>query len=106
MIKHLLPLCFTFPAALFAADTFGCCSPDQPEIGDIGPSSEVVCRELQQRFPDAPSAVEDRIIVSPNAVTIRVSVDGVERSLDYALEGFTWRLTTMEPAVATLAPTR
>jgi hypothetical protein len=88
MIKPYLILAI-LPASLAANAV---CMTDQPEIGDIGPSSELVCEALALRFPDAAMAVEDRSIRSPTAVSVDASVDGKPISLPYVLSGYTWRL--------------
>jgi hypothetical protein len=69
------------------------CTPDPPEIGDIGPVSELVCRDLEQRFPDSTTAVENRTIRSPERVEVLVSVDGKSMVLGYELAGFVWKST-------------
>lgn len=68
------------------------CMTDQPEIGDIGPDSELVCKELALGFPDAAVAVEGRSIHSPTTVSVVASVDGRPVLLRYELSGYTWRL--------------
>jgi hypothetical protein len=72
------------------------CVTDQPELGDIGPSAELVCRALSLRFPAAELAVENRAIHSPNAVSVEASVDGKPISLSYVLSAFRWRLDAPE----------
>jgi len=97
MIKKLALI----PCLLLAnVESFANCTPDAPEIGDIGPSSELVCRELQLRFPAALTAVEDRTILSPSAVVVRVSVDGEPMLLPYDLIGFVWTPTTPQDGLA------
>ena len=61
MIKHTLVL----STLLFAFDTNAGCVIDAPEIGDIGPSSELVCRELESRVPGSILVVESRNVHSP-----------------------------------------
>jgi hypothetical protein len=75
------------PVALGANAT---CVTDPPEIGDIGPSSGLVCQELTQRFPGANLAVEGRSIHSPTEVTVTASIDGRPILLAYRLTGLTW----------------
>ena len=76
------------------------CVPDAPEIGDIGPSSELVCKALESRYPGAAIAVEDRAMHSPTEVSVMASVDGQPISLNYALSGCTWRLDQSAARVA------
>jgi hypothetical protein len=83
-----LPLIVGLSFATF--EGFAMCTPDSPEIGDIGPVSELVCRDLEKRFPGAITAVENRTIRSPERVEILVSVDGESMVLGYALDGFVW----------------
>lgn len=83
-----LPLIVGLSFATF--EGFAMCTPDAPEIGDIGPVSELVCRDLEQRFPDSTTAVENRTIRSPERVEILVSVDGEPMVVGYALDGFVW----------------
>lgn len=68
------------------------CLTDGPEIGDVGPDSELVCNELVRQFPGATMAVENRFIHSPTEVTVTASVNGEPISLEYTLAGFTWGL--------------
>jgi hypothetical protein len=75
------------PVALSATAN---CVTDPPEIGDIGPGSVLVCKELAHSFPSAALAVEGRSIHSPTEVTVMASVDGRPIPLSYTLAGFTW----------------
>jgi hypothetical protein len=96
MIRQTLLL-----AILTAAfDTNAACLTDPPEIGDIGPSSELVCNALERRFPKAASAVEGRAIHSPTAVSVAVTVDGEPMTLRYGLSGYAWRLDETDVRVA------
>jgi hypothetical protein len=76
------------------------CITDAPEIGDIGPGSELVCRQLEGRFATADLAVLDRTIRSPTDVAVVVSVDGTPVRMHYELIGYTWRLNTAEQGAA------
>ena len=97
MMKNLpLIACLWLISSLAMAD----CTPASPEIGEIGPSSELVCRELQRRFPASMTAVESRTILSPTQVAIKVSVNGQTTVLRYELAHFAWKLTTPEDALA------
>ena len=87
MTKLPLIACLSF--ATF--EGLAMCTPDPPEIGDIGPVSELVCRDLEKRFPGSIMAVENRTIRSPERVEILVSVDGESMVLGYALDGFVWK---------------
>ena len=89
----LLPLSLTFSSVAFAA-----CLPDSPELGDVGPDSQLVCTRLGARFPQTNIVVVDRKIHSPNSVSVIVTVDGQSESLEYKLIGADWELT--EPALA------
>ena len=80
------------------------CVPDPPEIGDIGPSSERVCLELEHRFPGAALAVENRLIHSPTAVSVVAAVDGKPVSLRYQLFGWAWQLEDADARTAELQP--
>ena len=73
-----LPLLVSFP--LYAT-----CTPDAPEIGDIGPDSQRVCEQLASQFPQSDIAILDRSIHSPEAVSVMVSLDGRQQSLEYQL---------------------
>ena len=68
------------------------CVTDAPEIGDVGPSSELVCKALENRYPGAVMTVEGRAIHSPTEVSVLASVDGRPVSLSFQLAGYTWRL--------------
>jgi hypothetical protein len=88
MIKPTLTLAI-LPVA-FA--THAACLMDQPEMGDIGPSSQLVCTELERLFPGAALAVEGRAIHSPTVVSLYTSVNGKPLELRYDLSGYRWRL--------------
>jgi hypothetical protein len=98
-MKHLPLLvclwCLSLPA-------FALCIPDAAEMGDIGPSSERVCRALEQRFPVRKTAVENRTILSPDSVAVQVSIDGEPMVLTYELTGFSWNLATPEGGLAAI----
>jgi len=83
LILALLPI---------AVEAHANCMTDAPEIGDIGPGSELVCNRLAQRFPRAALAVEGRTIHSPTEVRATASVNGRPIVMDYRLAGFTWVL--------------
>lgn len=81
LILAILPVAFGTNAA---------CVTDPPELGDIGPSSELVCARLERQFPGATLAIDGRSIQSPTDVSVVASVDGKPIVLRYALSGFTW----------------
>ncbi len=85
---------------LFAVTASANCVTDAPEIGDTGPSSELVCKALESRYPGAAIAVEDRAIHSPTEVSVMASVDGRPVALNYELTGYTWRLDQAAARVA------
>lgn len=88
MIKQMLCMAL-LPVSIGAS---AICVNDPPEIGDIGPGSELVCKELALRFPEAALAVEGRSIHSPTTVAVVASVDGRPISLRYKLSGYSWQL--------------
>jgi hypothetical protein len=92
MIKPVIVLATLFASPYVSA----ACSADQPELGDIGPSAELVCQALSRRFPEAKLAVENRLIHSPTAVTVEASVNGKPISMSYVLAGYAWRLDSPE----------
>jgi len=98
----MMKLCLIPCLLLASVESFANCTPDAPEIGDIGPSSELVCRDLERRFPAALTAVDNRTIVSPNAVTVQVRVDGESMLLHYDLAGFDWTLATPSEGLAVI----
>ncbi len=79
------------------------CLTDAPEIGDIGPGSDLVCNALESRYPGVALAVEGRAIRSPTEVTVTASVDGRPVALHYQLNGYTWRVDGTDARVATVA---
>ena len=83
-----LPLIVGLSFATF--EGLAMCIPDPPEIGHIGPDAELVCRDLEKRFPESIKAVENRTIRSPERVEILVSVDGKSMVLGYELDRFVW----------------
>jgi hypothetical protein len=91
LVLSLLPI---------AASVQATCVTDSPEIGDIGPGSELVCRQLEDRFASADLAVLDRTIRSPTDVTVLVSVDGTPVPMHYELIGYTWRVNGTEQGIA------
>jgi hypothetical protein len=88
MIKPTLTLAILLVA--FAAHAT--CLKDPPEMGDIGPSSELVCTALAQLFPGAALTVVGRSIHSPTEVAVAASVNGRPIALRYKLSRYTWRL--------------
>jgi hypothetical protein len=98
MIKQTLLLA-VLPASLAAhAD----CVVDAPEIGDIGPGSELACAELEHRFPGQALAVEGRVIHSPTDVSIQVTRDGEPMTVRYRLSGLAWRSDEARAEIAEL----
>ena len=55
------------------------CVTDPPDIGDIGPSSHLVCAELERQFPGAAMAVTGRAVHSPTTVSPWTSRSAVNR---------------------------
>lgn len=96
MMKQPLIACLSF----VTFEGLAICTPDPPEIGDIGPISELVCRDLEKRYPDSILVVENRAIRSPERVEILVSIDGQPSVLGYELAGFVWKPTSSEEGVA------
>lgn len=68
-----------------------CCLPDAPEIGDIGPASDIVCRDLEQRYPGSDIEITGRSIESQRDVAVTATLDGEPVSLPYQLTGFVWK---------------
>ena len=91
LVLSLLPI---------AASVQATCVTDSPEIGDIGPGSELVCRQLEDRFASADLAVLDRTIRSPTDVTVLASVDGTPVKMHYELIGYTWQVNGAEQGIA------
>jgi hypothetical protein len=87
MIKETLAL--SMLSIGFAAH--GACVHDSLEVGDSGPSSELVCGELAERFPGAALAGEGRSIHSSSEVSVTASVDGAPVLLRYRLKGYSWQ---------------
>ena len=83
----LLSIILTASSTAYAA-----CYLDSPEIGDIGPGSELVCDMLETRSQNSSITILDRMPKSNKAVSILVDVDGEKQSLNYRLVGANWRL--------------
>jgi hypothetical protein len=83
-----------------AASAKATCLIDSPEIGDTGPGSELVCRQLEGRFASAHLAVLDRTIRSPTEVTVHTSVNGKPVPIQHELIGYTWRPTITGQGIA------
>lgn len=96
-MKHLPLMASLLTLSLPA---FALCTPDASEMGDIGPSSELVCHTLEERFPESRTAVENRRILSPDAVAVEVTIDGEPMLLTYRLAGFSWNLATADGGLA------
>jgi hypothetical protein len=102
MIKQALPLVMlTIPPG-----ATGACRTDQPEIGDIGPDSELVCKELVSRFPRADLAVTGRVIRSAKEVSVGARVDGRPLALHYVLSGYRWQLASTGDRLAQVIASR
>ncbi|MCF7992398.1 MAG: hypothetical protein K9M02_18315 [Thiohalocapsa sp.] len=91
-LKYSVTLVFVSAVLPFPPAALAACATDPPEFGDIGPSSELVCADLQQRFDGVHLAVEDRSIHSPTSVSVQTSVDGDPVLMRYELVGHRWRL--------------
>ena len=76
----------------FAVSANASCVTVPLEMGDIGPGSELVCNELEHRFPGAVLAIQGRSIHSPTEVSVAATVDGRPMGLRYRLTGADWRL--------------
>ncbi len=85
-------------ALLFVSSTYATCVPDAPEIGDTGPSSQLVCKMMESQFPQAEIAIVDREIHGAHRVSVIADVDGQAQSLTYQLVGADWRLA--KPSLA------
>lgn len=96
MMKLTLTLAL-LPAAFATQAT---CLTDPPEMGDTGPSSHLVCAQLERQFPGAALAVTGRAVHSPTAVSVDVSIDGQPMELRYDLSRYQWRLHPTGAGVA------
>jgi hypothetical protein len=85
---------------LAAGGAQAACLTDAPEIGDIGPGSDLVCDQLRDQFPGAALAVENRVIHSPTGVSVLASVNGAPIELRYDLTGYVWQLTKTDTGMA------
>jgi hypothetical protein len=83
-----------------AASVQASCLPDSPELGDIGPGSELVCRQLEDRFASAELTVLDRTIRSPTEVTVVASVNGTPLQIRYEFIGYSWQPMNLEQGIA------
>ena len=70
------------------------CLPDSQELGDIGPSSEVVCETLASVSPQGDIRILDREINSPRLVTVKATIGDSTVNLNYSLKGYQWKLNT------------
>jgi hypothetical protein len=92
MIKTVIVLATLLASPYVSA----ACSTDQPELGDIGPSAELVCQGALAALPRGRAGGREPLIHSPTAVSVEASVDGKPISLSYVLAGFRWRLDAPE----------
>ncbi len=74
------------------------CLPDSVELGDIGPESQLVCEKLESMYPDKHIVITGRELMSHNDVTILLTVEAQEVSLNYRLVGADWKLS--QPLIA------
>ena len=84
--KILLPI-----TLIFAPQAHSACQPDAAQIGDIGPSSQIVCQLLESQFPQSESSIVDRKIITENAISINVVIDGKAQLLSFNLKGANWK---------------
>jgi len=74
------------------SEAHAACLQDSIEIGDIGPSAELVCDRLEARFPHSDIALLDRAIHSRQSVSVGVAINGHLETLKYDLRGADWKL--------------
>lgn len=75
---------------LITFNSYADCLQDTLEIGDTGPSSQLVCNALVTIYPDKDIVITGREISSQNNVTILLTIEGQEGSLKYRLVGADW----------------
>jgi len=81
-----------FTVLLSSSAAHAACLPDSPELGDIGPDSQLVCMMLESHSPNSKISVIDRKIQSHKRMSVIVDVDGRTESLNYTLIGADWIL--------------
>ena len=95
MTKHTM----LFGLMTFTANTHAACLDNPPELGDTGPDSELVCREMEQSYAGSTLAVAGRTVHSGESVSVHVIVDGVPATRNYRLSGVSWRVTELQGAI-------
>jgi hypothetical protein len=96
----MFPRALVLAALMLTLHANAVCVNDAPEIGDIGPASELVCGELERLFPGSALAVENRKIHSPAAVSVLTSADGMPLAMRYELVGLVWHLVGNADGIA------
>jgi hypothetical protein len=94
MMKFALSLALL----LTSAGTYAACNGDSLEIGDIGPSADLLCSSLDTKHPGQTVDVIQRHVQSGERVSIEYSVDQKDHRIDYRLVGADWIL--VDPMVA------
>jgi hypothetical protein len=74
-------------------NSYAACLIDEPEMGDVGPASELVCESLAGFSRVGEVKIIDRDILAPDRVSIRVETLGRQIVLGYKLIGMEWRHT-------------
>ncbi|MCU7812662.1 MAG: hypothetical protein KZQ77_15755 [Candidatus Thiodiazotropha sp. (ex Notomyrtea botanica)] len=84
-------------ALIASTGTNAACIGGSIEIGDIGPSAELVCYSLDSLHPNHSIKITNRHIKSDDHVLIDYTVLQQKNRVDYRLVGFEWMM--VEPIV-------
>ncbi len=86
MMKCILSLALL----LTTAGANATCNGDSLEIGDIGPSTDMLCSSLNTQHPGQTIEITQRHVLSGERVSIDYSVSQTEHRIDYRLVGLDW----------------
>jgi hypothetical protein len=94
MMKYALSLALL----LTTASTHAACIGDSLEIGDIGPSADLLCSSLDTKHPGYTVEITQRHVQSGERVSIDYSVNKKQHRVDYQLVGANW--IQVDPMIA------
>jgi hypothetical protein len=94
----MMKCAFSLALLLTTTGAYAACNGDSLEIGDIGPSTDLLCSSLDTKHAGQTVEVTQRHVQSGERVSIEYSVDRKSHRVDYRLVGADWIL--VDPMVA------
>ena len=86
----MMKCAFSLALLLTTTGAHAACIGDSLEIGDIGPSADLLCRSLDVKHPGATVEITHRRVQSGERVSIDYSVSQQMHQVDYRLVGANW----------------